>query len=65
MLRHTLANGLAADVADTAPALAAVSLEMQSVFMRGAIGHMVKTQAIAHNSAAAAVDMRVGGVPFP
>ena len=65
MLRQILARGLAADVVDATPALAAVRIDMQSAFIRGGVGHILSTQSIAHSSAAAAVALRVGGVPLP
>ena len=65
MLRHRRASGLPAAVAEIEPPLAAVNIDMQSVFMLGGLGHAASTKSIAHNSAAAAVAMRVGGVPYP
>ena len=65
MLRQILARGLAAEVVEATPALAAVRIDMQSVFISGGVGHIFSTQSIAHSSAAAAVVMRVGGVPLP
>ena len=65
MLLHSLARGRADDVAACDPPRAADRIDMQSVFIRRGLGHIASTKSIAHSSAAAAVAMRVGGVPYP
>ena len=64
MLRHNLDKGLEADVAETAPLLAAVIIDMQSVFIRGAVWFIANTWSMAQSSAAAAVEMRVERVLY-
>ena len=63
MLRQSLASGLPDAVAAADPPLAAVNIDMQSVFMLGGLGQAASTKSMAHNSAAAAVAIRDGGVP--
>ena len=65
MLRHSLANGLDAHVAAVVPPRADVKIDMQSVFIFGGLGQAASAKSIAHSSAAAAVAIRVGGVPCP
>ena len=60
---HNLASCFDPSVAHSVPALAAKISERQSVFIRGGNGVMSMIAAIAHNSAAAAVYTRDGGVP--
>ena len=65
MLLHNLASCLDAEVTDSVPLLAAVRIDMQSVFMLGAVGCKFKTWSMAQSSAAAAVEIRVGADPNP
>ena len=65
MLRQILARGLDASVRVVAAFLAALMIDMQSVFILGAHGFMERTKSMAQSSAAAAVQIRFGGVPKP